>query len=436
MGGRVGERAGAATPRVDFNLDDCFLHDKDRLTHAEALALIEAQCRPIAGTGRIPLAVAGGRYAAEAVVSPRNVPGHDNAAVDGYAFRHGDLAPDGPTALPVADRLAAGASTAAPLPAGAAVRIFTGAALPDGADTVVMQEDVTLPEDGVVAIPAGLRPGANARSHGEDLRAGETVIATGARLRPQDIAALASIGAAEVAVYRPLRVAVLSTGDELRRPGEATAPGEVYDANAYLLLGLLKGLPVEVADLGILRDTASAVEAALRDAAGRFDVILTSGGASRGEEDHLVKAVSKLGRLHGWQIAVKPGRPMGFGAIRDAAIMTLPGNPVAAMVCFLLYAMPMIARLGGGRPPAPRRFPLPAAFALAKKKPDRREFLRGFTVERDGRLFADKFPRDGSGLISSLRAASGLIEIPEQVTRVDEGDMVAFVPFSEFGLPA
>lgn len=429
----AGTGAGAQPGVLDLN--DCFLHDRDRLTHAEALALIGERCRPMVGTERIGLADAVGRHAGADAVSTRDVPGHDNAAVDGYAFRHGDLHADGETELPVAARLAAGHGSDERLKAGAAARIFTGAAMPEGADTVVMQEDVRTVGDGVV-IPAGIRAGANARARGEDVRAGEGIVARGQRLRAQDLAALASVGFAEVEVYRQLRVAIISTGDELRRPGEDLGYGEVYDANSFLLRGLLAGLPVEVEDLGILADRADQVDAAIAGAAERFDVLLTSGGASRGEEDHLVEAVTRLGRLHAWQIAVKPGRPMGFGAIGNAAVMALPGNPVAVMVCFLLYAVPMLARLGGGVLPAPRRFLLPAAFEIANKKPDRREFLRGFTTEEGGRLVADKFPRDGSGLISSLRGATGLIEIEEQVTRVEKGAMVAFIPFTEFGLPA
>lgn len=414
-------------------LNDCFLHDKDRLTHDQALALIGTRYRPVAGTSVVALAQAAGCYAAAEIRSGLDVPGHRNAAVDGYTFRHGDLVGSAKTELGVSARLAAG-DRPAPLLEGTAARIFTGAPLPAGADTVVMQEDVSTPREGFVVIPHGLKCGANARQAGEDVAAGDVMITAGQRLRPQDLAALASVGCAQVSVFRPLRIAVVSTGDELRRPGQDLGTGQVYDANSFMLGGLMRNLPVELTDLGILPDRADAVRAALSGAAAEFDVILSSGGASRGEEDYLVKAVDELGQLHGWQIAIKPGRPMGFGAIGDAVVMALPGNPVAVMVCFLLYVLPVLARLGGGHLPEPRRFPLPADFEIAAKKPDRREFLRGFTVMRDGQLWADKYLRDGSGLISSLRQASGLVEIPEEVTSVARGDMVAFIPFSEFGV--
>lgn len=416
------------------DLDDCFLHDKDRLTHDEALALIAAHCRPVARTRTVGLEQAAGCYAAADVRSGLAIPAHDNAAVDGYAFRHGDLVAPLGAELAVVARLAAGGGRPEPLRAGAAARIFTGAPLPEGADTVVMQEHVTGPREGVVAIPHGLKCGANTRLAGEDVAVGGVVVAAGRRLRPQDLAGLASVGCAQVEVFEPLRVAMFSTGDELRLPGEPLGHGQVYDANSFLLGGLMRNLPVEVTGMGRLPDRADAVRAALTETAASADFILSSGGASRGEEDHLVKAVEALGTLHGWQVAIKPGRPVGFGAIGETAVMTLPGNPVAAMVCFLLYALPMLTRLGGGNPAPPTRFFLPAAFEIGAKKPDRREFLRGHTVMRGGQLRAEIFPNTGSGLISSLRAATGLIEIPEEVTSVVPGDMVAFVPFSEFGI--
>ncbi len=415
------------------SLDDCFLHDKDRLTHAQALALIAERCRPIAPTQTVRLAAAAGRYAAAGISAARNVPGNDNAAVDGYAFKFGDLSEGSETELAVTARLVAGDRPALLLK-GSAARIFTGAPVPIGADTVVMQEDVSTPREGFVVIPHGLKPGANVRKGGEDVAKGEDIVAPGQRLRPQDLGALASVGCAEVLVHAPLRIAMVSTGDELRRPGQSLGEGQVYDANCFLLGGLMQGLPVDVTDLGILPDRADAVRAVLSEAAANYDVILSSGGASRGEEDHLVKAVDELGQLHGWQIAIKPGRPMGFGAIGEAVVMALPGNPVAVMVCFLLYVLPMMARLGGGVVREPDRYALPAAFEIRAKKPDRREFLRGFSAMTGGRLWAEKYPRDGSGLISSLRGATGLIEIPEEVTSVAHGDMVAFVPFSGFGV--
>jgi len=415
-------------------LDDCFAHPSGRLTHDEALALLKARLSPVAARERVPLVEAHGRILAEDVTSPRAVPGFDNAAVDGYAFAHSDHEPTGGF-MPVSMRLTAGAGAGEPLPPFTAARIFTGAALPPRANTVAMQEDCeTHSQDGrhFVVIPAGLKPGANRRRAGEDLAEGATVAEAGRRLRPQDVGALASIGLTEAPVFARLRVALLSTGNEVARPGEALAAGGVYDANHYLLSALLDGLGAEVADLGIVGDDAARLRHVLGDAAGAHHAVLTTGGASRGEEDHLGPVLAALGRRHLWQLAVKPGRPMTFGQIGDAAVFGLPGNPVAAFVCFLLYVRPALSRMGGAAFLEPTRYPLPALFAMTKK-PGRREFLRGL-LRRDPGLAVDRFPRDGSGIITSLREADGLVELPEAVERVAPGDAVAFIPFGEFGI--
>lgn len=416
--------------------DDCFLHDRDRLRHDEALALLKARIAPLADVEPVPLEAACGRVLAEDIGAPRPVPAFDNAAVDGYAFAHADYLAAGGT-LPVSDRIAAGHPADKPLDAGTAARIFTGAPMPSGADTVAMQEDVALADaDGreTVRIPAGMKPGANRRRAGEDLKAGDVLAAAAQRLRPQDVAAIASTGRPEVSCHRRLRVALVSSGDEIIRPGTPLGRGQVYDANIYMLRALLDGLGVEIDDLGILGDEAATVRAALADAARGHDAILTTGGVSRGEEDHMVDAVAALGNLHMWQLAIKPGRPLSFGQIGDCLYLGLPGNPVAAMVCFLLYVRPVLLARAGGDWPTPRRYWLPAGFAMSKKI-DRREFLRGMVVDGpDGRPHVDKFERDGSGLISSLRAADGLIELDEETCEVEPGTPVAFVPFAELGV--
>ena len=416
-------------------LDDCFLHDKDRLRHDEALALLKGRIAPLSATERVALADAVGRVLAEEVRAPRPVPAFDNSAVDGYAFSHADyLAAKG--RLKISGRVAAGHPGSGPIAEKTAARVFTGAVMPEGADTVAMQEDVTLEDAGgdeLAVIPEGLKQGANRRKAGEDLAAGEVLIGPGRRLRPQDLAAIASTGTAQIACHRRLRLAIVSTGDEIVRPGHTLAEGQVYDSNVYLLRALLETIGAEVNDLGVLTDRRDAVTAALADAAGKHDAIVTSGGASRGEEDHVVKAVEAMGKLHMWQLAIKPGRPMGFGQIDECLFFALPGNPVAVMVCFLLYVRPVLLRRSGADWPEPRRYLLPAAFSM-KKKPDRREFLRGmFVADAAGRQTIDKYPRDGSGLVSSLRAADGLIEIAEEVISVSPGDPVAFIPFDGFG---
>lgn len=420
-------------------IDDCFMHDKDRLRHDDALSIIQQRLGPIVGSHSLALSRACGRISAETVTAPRNVPLHDNAAMDGYTYRAADFeAVKG--RFPVSNRIAAGDRDPAPLTAGSAARIFTGAVMPPNADTVVMQEDCRPEEDGaIVTIPAGLKQGANRRLAGEDLAKGDELLSPGQNLRPQDIAALASIGRGRVEVFDNLKVAIISTGNEIRRPGEEIRPGEVYDANHYLLASLLQTTCSEITDCGIIRDEKQAVSAALRGAAASHDVILTTGGASRGEEDYVISTLDEIGKRHMWQMAIKPGRPMTFGHIsgekRDCLFFGLPGNPVAAMICFLLYVKPALTALSGGNWREPQRYSLPAHFEIAKKKTDRREFLRGrFSQDESGTFGIAKYGRDGSGIISSLREADGLIEIPEDVDHVARGDLVHFIPFTGFGI--
>jgi len=413
-------------------LDDCFLHDRDRLRHEEAVALIFERLTSVTEPEEVAVDGALGRILAEPVIAPRNVPAFTNAAVDGYAVAHASLKAD-ESRLPVAMRITAGHGPDAPLKAGAAARIFTGAAMPEGADTCIMQEDVTVAGDDIV-IPAGVKKGANTRAAGEDVKAGDAVVAAGTRLRPQELAAIASTGKAEIACARRLRVALVSTGDEVVRPGTALKPGQVYDSNHALLSGLMAAMGAETLDMGILPDERAAVRSAIADAARRADVILSTGGASRGEADYMVETIQEMGSLHAWQIAVKPGRPLAMGQVNNTVFFALPGNPVAAFVTVLLYVQPMFARLQGAHWHPPRRFPVPAGFAIPKKKGERREFWRGWLEVKDGRQVAMKFPRDGSGLISGLTRAEGLIEVAEEVTQVAEGDLVSFIPFGEFGL--
>jgi molybdopterin molybdotransferase len=418
-------------------LDDCFLSDRPRLRHEEALAILRDRVRPVVGVERVRLADALNRILAAPAVAPQDVPAYSNAAVDGYSFAAADYRGDVGATLVLGGRAAAGHPLrGAPAP-GSAVRIFTGAVMPDGHDTVAMQEDAQARlENGraVVSIPRGLKPKTNVRKAGEDVEAGETVLGAGSLLRPQDLAALAALGMAEAACYTRLKVAILASGDEIVRPGAALPPGQVYDANTPMLTGLIAGAGAGVVDLGVLPDDAEIVRRRLAETAAAYDVIITSGGASRGEEDHLATALAALGKRHLWQLAIKPGRPMSFGQIGDAIVVGLPGNPVAVFVCFLLYVWPMLRRLGGAPWPEPRRFSLPAQFAFPNRKLGRREYWRGTLVPAPQGWAVVKFPRDGSGLISGLRVADGLIEIPEDVPEVKWGDPVAFLPFSEFGI--
>lgn len=417
--------------------DDCFLTDEERLTHAEAVAILRERVSPVVATEQVKVDHAAGRTLAEPVIASRPIPAHSNAAVDGYALAHDDYDADEGSALPVVGRAAAGHPFDGSVCAGAAIRIFTGAEMPKGLESVVMQEDVTLEEtDGrqTVHIPPGLKKGANCRLAGEDVGEGEQLLAPGIRMRPQDVASAAAAGHAHLTCFAPLKVAFFSTGDEVIRPGTPLGPSQVYDANAPMLNGLIAAAGAEPVDLGVLPDNAEAVEQALRDASGKYNVLVTSGGASRGEEDHVVNAIDALGSLRMWQIAIKPGRPMAFGQIGDCVFLGLPGNPVAVFVCFLLYVRPTLVALGGGTWPEPVRYPLKSSFKVEKKKTGRREFWRAFLAPSDDGLRVQKFPRDGSGLISSLRAADGLVEISEDADHVAEGDEVTFIPFSEFGI--
>ena len=418
-------------------LDDCFAHDKKRLRHVEALAILKARVRPVAGVERVPLAEAAGRILAEAATAPRPVPAHTNAAVDGYSFAATDYDAAAGAELAVAGRAAAGHPLAGKSAPATAARIFTGAVMPEGHDTVVMQEDVrtgSVSGRPVVAIPPGLKRGANVRKAGEDVQEGEMVLGPGAVLRPQDLSALASLGFGDVACFQRLKVAIVSTGDEVVRAGVALHPGQVHDANAPMLGPLIAGAGAAATDLGVFPDNLEAVKEKLGQAARHFDVVITTGGASRGEEDYVVTALDQLGKRHMWQLAIKPGRPMSFGQIGDTVVLGLPGNPVAVFVCFLLYVWPLLRRMGGAEWPEPRRYPLPALFAFPDRKVGRREFWRGMLRETPAGLGVDKFARDGSGLISGLRAADGLIDIPEDVVEVKKGDLVAFLPFAEFGI--
>ena len=412
--------------------DDCFAAGEAPMTTAQALALIGERVRATAQRETIALRGAVGRILARPLVARRDVPPHDNAAVDGYAFAFADL--DGEaeaTLLTVAGRAAAGHPLAAPVRPGEAARIFTGAAMPTGADTVAMQEDCREDGQGRVAIPRGLSPGANRRSAGEDVATGATVLERGHRLRPQDIGLIAALGVPEIAVHRRLRVALLSTGDEIRDPGDTLAPGCVYDANRYLLLALLEGLGCEVKDLGILADDGDALRDALRAAGDGADLIVSSGGVSVGEEDRVRAAVAELGHLHFWRLAIKPGRPLALGQIGATPFIGLPGNPVAAMVTFLRFARPLVLRLAGASDVAPVLFPVRADFEHGKKK-NRREWVRARLVtDAQGGLAARKFARQGAGILSSLVASDGLVELPEDMTRLARGTTVAFLPFNE-----
>jgi molybdopterin molybdotransferase len=404
--------------------DDCFAFGGQMMGVEAAAALIQARVAPLADTEAVALQAARGRVLAERLIASGALPPFFNAAVDGYAFAHQGGAA---LRLPVAGRVAAGAAPA-PLTPGTAMRIFTGAAMPAGADTVLMQEDATLEGD-TLLLPAGLRPGANCRPAGEDMAMGATALAAGTRLGPAEIGLAAALGLAFLRCTRRLRVGVFSTGDELAAPGTVLGPAQTFDSNRFTLLALLGGLPVEACDLGILPDQPAATAAALAGAAATHDLLLTSGGVSAGEEDHVRAAIEGAGRLVFWRLAVKPGRPAAMGMVAGTPVLGLPGNPVAAVVCFLHLARPLILRLVGAGAEALPRFPAIADFHH-RKKPGRREYLRVRLRQNALMLFADKFDREGAGMLSSLTQSHALCELPEAMECVSPGDTVLVLPFS------
>ncbi|MGU3360070.1 gephyrin-like molybdotransferase Glp [Methylobacterium sp. M6A4_1b] len=407
--------------------DDCFAFGGALMRIEDAVALIGERLPVLAGTERLPLVQADGRISAEAVVALHDVPPFANSAVDGYAIRHRDLLPLGETRLPVRGRLPAGVAAEAIAPDGAAVRIFTGAPMPPGADTVFMQEDVRRDGD-VVVLPPGLKLGANARDAGEDIARGACAIPVGRRLRPQDLALAAASGHDRIAVHTRLRVALFSTGDELAEPGSPLPSGAIHDSNRVMLATLLTRLGAKVADLGILRDEPGALAERLRHAARDHDLILTSGGVSTGEEDHVKAAVEAVGALMFWRLAIKPGRPVAMGVVDGTPFVGLPGNPGAVYVTLLFVVRPLLARLGGAMDVAPLGQPVRAAFAY-RKKAGRREFVRASVAfGSDAVLEAVKYPREGAGVLSSLTESDGLVELGDDVTSVTPGDILTFYP--------
>ena len=419
-------------------INDCFLHDKDRLSHDDALALLRERLTCVCDTEVISSKDALGRILAADISAPHNVPLHTNSAVDGYAFNHADLTP---SPMPLSGRIAAGDLSPEALLKDHAARIFTGAAMPPNADTVAMQEDCK-EHNGTVSLPQGLKAGANCRLAGEDLAQGDLVMSAGHRVGTADLAALASIGVAKVNVFKKLKAILFSNGNEMRAPDDGQGPllaGQVYDANAPMLSALLSKLPIDLTFGGIIKDNEEDALAAIESASHSYDIILTTGGASRGDEDHMLSTLDKLGKRHLWQLAVKPGRPMMFGQIprekhpNDCLFFGLPGNPVAASVCFTLYTRPALLQLCGAHWEEPVRYQIPSGFEIKNKKPDRREFLRANLLsDENGTLHAHKYLRDGSGLIGSLRDSEGLIEILESTTSLKMGELVNFIPFNSF----
>ena len=415
--------------------DDCFAFSGPLLPLPEMERLIGERVSSVVETAGVPLREARGRVAATDMFAPLDLPPFDNSAVDGYAVRHADLKPDADTTLRIGGRLTAGRRPDLAVKAGEAIRIFTGAAMPAGADTVFMQEDVRADSDHVV-VPSGLKLGSNRRLAGEDIAKGALVMPAGTVLDARHVALAAALGLTEIEVRRRLKVAIFSTGDEVVEPGKTRGSAAIYDANRYLLAGLLERLGAEVTDLGILADDPVTLARALSGAAAGHDLVITSGGVSTGEADHVRTAVERIGSLVFWRVAIKPGRPVAMGVIRgatnidNAAFVGLPGNPVAVFVTFVRVVKPLLRRLSGAQPQHLIPLPVRSAFAYKKKK-DRREYVRvALRRAADGEIEAVKHPQDGAGILTSLTETDGLLEFPEDVTRIEPGARVGFLSYA------
>ena len=399
------------------------------LTVAEAQIRILDGVSAITATEMLPIRDTLGRVLAENIVSPINVPSHTNSAMDGYALRAADLPADGVHSYPVPGTSWAGRPWLTPIEPGQAIQIMTGGMMPAGADTVVMQEQVEREGDSV-RIGTGHKPGQNVRAAGEDIATGQSVMAAGKCLTAADIGVLASLGLSEVSVYRRLKVAFFSTGDELRAVGESLAPGEIHDSNRYTLYGMLKKLDVEIIDMGVVRDRRELVEQAFKEAAASADAIITSGGVSVGEADFVKETLEKLGSMSFWKIAMKPGRPVTFGHINAAVFFGLPGNPVSVMVTFFQFVRPALLKMSGATDAASVYSVRARTLTALRKRPGRYEFQRAVLEQPEpGEFSVRSVGAQGSGILRSMSEANCFILLQPDQTSVEAGQEVLVQPF-------
>lgn len=406
--------------------DSCVTPETPLVVYDEAIRLLLQQARPAPETESVPLADALGRVLAMEVVAPVNVPPLDNSAMDGYAVRANDIEPG--KRIPVSQRIPAG-SVGKTLETGTCARIFTGAPIPPGADAVIMQENATDQSSNAVSFESVPRVGDNIRSAGEDIRTGDVILEPGHRIEPQHLGLAASVGLAELSVFRRLKVATFFTGDEIVEPGQPLGDGEIYNSNQYHLNALIQTFGCDVVNLGIVEDSLDATRATILEAARSADLIVTSGGVSVGEEDHVRIAIEELGSISMWRLKIKPGKPLVLGHVEETPIIGLPGNPVSAFVTCLLFVRPFLLKMQGLKEVLPSSYPVTAHFDWTRPG-IRREFLRARVHNEEEEAVAEIHPRQGSGVLSSTCWANGLVVIPEETT-VKKGDRVQFIPFRE-----
>ena len=399
-------------------------YDPDSMPVAAARQYIRDYLKPVQAKECLPLRSALGRILAEDIVSPHNVPGHDNSAMDGYALNADDVAATGQTGLRVAGTAFAGKAFSGKLERGECVRIMTGAVMPAGCDSVAMQEHVEVNGD-AVTVGTGIKRGQNVRRAGEDLQVGQVVLPAGHLLRPADLGLIASLGMGELRVYHRLRVAFFSSGDELASLGQALMEGQVYDSNRYTLYGMLKRLGVDIIDMGVVKDDPLLLKSALLEASACADVILTRGGVSVGDADYMRPLLTELGQVVFWKIAMKPGRPLAFGKIGHAHYFGLPGNPVAVMVTFYQFVREAMLVLMGQPNPAPAPLFQAVCTEPMKKAPGRTEFQRGILCpDQDGLWRVRPIGNQGSGVLRSMSEANCFILLPEHCGNLQAGETV------------
>ena len=399
-------------------------HGDTSLSVDEARERLATSVKPVTSVESVAVRSALNRILAAEIVSPLDVPSHTNSAMDGYALRGEDLPAEGTAEFNVTGTALAGSPYEGTVSSGETVRIMTGAVIPDSSDTVIMQEHVERDGDRI-RIDSRHRPGQNVRQAGEDITTGSTVLHPGKQLIPADLGLIASLGIAEVKVLRSLRVAFFSTGDELRSVGEPLGKGDVYDSNRYTIFGMLSRLGVEYMDMGVVRDTREDVENAFSEAARNADAIVTSGGVSVGEADYVTETLDKLGTVNFWKIAMKPGRPLAFGNVGDAAFFGLPGNPVSVMVTFYQFVRPTLRRMMGITTPETGTTVHATCLDGIKKRSGRTEFQRGFLEpQQDGSLAVRSTGKQGSGILSSMSHANCFIVLDADTTKVTPGDTV------------